>query len=150
MSWNGGEKPGVAKSFNELLKGQQFCLLTTFRKDGTAVPTPMWFAFDGADVVMMTKGQTGKVKRIRGQGKVLLRACNGNGRPLGPQVEAHATVLTDPGELARMDKILNERYGLKRKFLRWALKLAKDKTDAAILISMASVDELGARCHAEP
>lgn len=129
----------MASSFQELLKGQQFCLLTTFRKDGTPVPTPMWFAFDGVDVVMMTKGQTGKIKRIRGQGKVLLRACNGNGRPLGPQREARATVLTEPDDLARMDKILNERYGLKRKFLRWALKFAKDKTDAAILVSIDSV-----------
>lgn len=141
MPGNDGEKPGVAKSFQELLKGQQFCLLTTFRKDGRPVQTPMWFAFDGADVVMMTKGQTGKVKRIQSQGKVLLQACNGNGRPLGLSREAHATVLTEPDDLARMDKVLNERYGLKRKFLRWALKLAKDKTDAAIVVSMRADDD---------
>ena len=76
----------VATPFPELLKRQQFCLLTTFRKDGKPVPTPMWFAFDGEDVLMMTKGQTGKVKRIRRDGKVTIRACNGNGRPLGPEV----------------------------------------------------------------
>lgn len=128
----------MAKPFPELLKRQQFCLLTTFRKDGTAVPTPMWFAFDGEDVIMMTKGQTGKVKRIKRDGKVRIRACNGNGRPLGPEEEGRAAVLTDLKELARADRILNERYGLKRKFLRWALKFAKDKTDAVIVVSASS------------
>ncbi len=125
----------MAKPFKELLRAQQYCLLTTFRKDGTPVPTPMWFAVDGDEIVMMTKGQTAKVKRIRNQEKVKVGPCHGGGRPTGPQLEAQARVLTEPEDLARIDKILNDRYGLKRKILRWALRLAKDKTDAAIVIT---------------
>ena len=128
----------MAKKLTELLKGQQFCLLTTFKKDDTAVATPMWFAFDDDSVVMMTKGQTAKVKRLRNSSRVTLCACNGNGRPFGPKVEGTARVLTSAEELVWGDKILNARYGVKRKFLRLALKLAKDKTDAVIVVSQGS------------
>ncbi len=125
----------MAKKLAELLKAQQFCLLTTFRTDDTAVPTPMWFAFDDNTVVMMTKGQTAKVRRIQNNPKVTLCACNGNGRPMGPKIEGLAKVLTSPDEIVWGDKILNARYGIKRKFLRLALKLSKDKTDAVIVVS---------------
>lgn len=130
-----GQSGDMAKKLTELLKAQQFCLLTTFRKDETAVPTPMWFAFDDNTVVMMTKGQTAKVRRIKNNPKVTLCACNGNGRPLGPKIECQAKVLTTADEIVWGDKVLNARYGIKRKFLRLALKLSKDKTDAVIVVS---------------
>ena len=59
------------------LAGEQFVSLTTFRRDGTPVPTPVWIAQDGdAPLVVTTPAGTGKVKRLRHDPRVELRTCN--------------------------------------------------------------------------
>jgi hypothetical protein len=47
------------------LAGEQFVSVTTFRRDGTPVPTPVWIAQDGDALVVTTPAGTGKVKRLR-------------------------------------------------------------------------------------
>ena len=49
----------------DMLDGHEYMLLTTFRKDGTPVPTPVWFATDGDRLVDTTGKHSGTVKRIR-------------------------------------------------------------------------------------
>ena len=50
----------------------EYLLLTTFRKDGTPVPTPVWVAPGPTDDVIYawSAKETGKVKRIRRSGDV--------------------------------------------------------------------------------
>jgi PPOX class probable F420-dependent enzyme len=70
--------------------------LTTFRKDGTPVATPVWFATaDNHDVVIRTAPDAGKVKRIRNNPRVTLTPCDVRGRlrPGAPTVEATARLL---------------------------------------------------------
>lgn len=120
---------------SELLKGQQFCLLTTLRKDGTSVPTPMWFVIEDETLYMATRGGSAKVKRIRREDKVTIGPCTGGGQATGPQRPATATVL-DASEAARVESLLNARYGLKRRLLLWGLKFARDKTEAHIAVRL--------------
>lgn len=68
----------------------RFVQLTTFRKNGAGIPTPVWFAPDQGKLYMMTINTTGKIKRIRNNGRVILAPCNGRGKVLGEQMEAHA------------------------------------------------------------
>ena len=126
----------MKQTLAELLKGHQFCLLTTYRKDGTPVATPMWFALDKTTVYMSTRGQSAKVKRLRRDPKVKIGPCNGSGRPLGGQWEATGRVVVDPSEAQAGEKCLQDRYGLKRRLLRWALRFSKDKTDALIAVTL--------------
>jgi PPOX class probable F420-dependent enzyme len=126
----------TASSMLETLKGQQFCLLTTFRRDGTGVPTPMWFAVKDGVIYMATKGGTGKVKRLRRDGRVTVGPCTGGGHPLGRAAEGRGRVVEDEEELARAEQALMDRYGLKRRLLRWALKFSKDKTDAMLAVEL--------------
>jgi PPOX class probable F420-dependent enzyme len=123
-------------TLSQQLKGQQFCLLTTLRKDGSAVPTPMWFALKGETVYMSTRGASAKVKRLRREPRVTIGPCNGSGRPTGPQVEALAGLVETAEETAQAEACLSARYGLKRRLLRWALRFAKDKTDAYIRVNL--------------
>lgn len=124
-----------SSSLSQLLKGQQFCLLTTFRKDGTPVPTPMWFAVEDETLYMATRGGSAKVKRLRRQPEVEVGPCTGGGQPTGPQRSAIARVL-DSSEAARVESLLNARYGLKRRLLSWGLKFARDKTEAHISVRL--------------
>lgn len=126
----------IPPPLSELLKAQQFCLLTTYRKDGTAVPTPMWFAVDGETVIVATKGASAKVQRLRRNPEVTIGACNGSGHPRGPQPQALAQLVESPEEIARIEELLMARYGLKRRLLRWALRFSKDKTDAYIAVRL--------------
>lgn len=126
--------PKAAQNLKELLKGHKFCLLTTFRKDEQGVPTPMWFATSEDTLYMSTRGNSAKVRRLRRQAKILMAPCTSSGRPLGPSVETTGRLVTDPEELERGEKVLQNRYGLKRRLLMWGMKFSKDQTQAVIAV----------------
>ncbi|HEU0002775.1 MAG TPA: PPOX class F420-dependent oxidoreductase [Ktedonobacteraceae bacterium] len=88
----------------------QYALLTTFRKDGRAVPTIVWFAPDQDKLYVMTPSTTGKIKRIRNNGRVVLAPCNARGKVLGEPVEAQAHELS-VNEYSRAVAALARKYG---------------------------------------
>ena len=47
------------------LADSKYVLVTTFRKNGTKVATPVWSARDGEELVFWTRADAGKVKRLR-------------------------------------------------------------------------------------
>ena len=93
------------------LAAARYLLLTTFRKDGTPVPTPIWFARDGEDLVVWTPTSSGKVKRIRRDGAVTAAACDVRGKQRGEAYPAHARLL-DADETERVRSLIIKRYGL--------------------------------------
>ena len=62
------------------LAGERFISLTTFRRSGEPVPTPVWIARDGDTLVVTTPAESGKVKRLRHHSRVELRPCSRTGR----------------------------------------------------------------------
>ena len=92
------------------LAAAKYLLLTTFRKDGTAVPTPIWFARDGEDLVVWTPTGSGKVKRVRRDGAVTAAACDFRGTQSGDAFPAHARLL-DAAGTARVRALISKRYG---------------------------------------
>src|SRR4051794_32286609 len=94
------------------LDGRRFCLLTTFRKSGAAVSTPLWFATHGETLYVKTAVDSGKVKRIRRSPRVEVAPCTIRGRPLGPPVAASARIVVDAAEEARAERALHAHYGL--------------------------------------
>ena len=57
------------------LADARFVSLTTFRRSGEAVSTPVWVGRDGASLVVLTPADSGKVKRLRNDPRVELRPC---------------------------------------------------------------------------
>ncbi len=94
----------------------QFVLLTTFRRDGTGVPTPVWVAPVEDGLGVWTPGGSGKVKRIRRDGAVTLAACDRRGRPIGEAVPGRARIL-DAAGTARVRAAVRRKYGLLGKVL---------------------------------
>lgn len=64
----------------EELGRSRYVSLTTYRKDGTPVATPVWAVADGGELYIWTKSDTWKVKRIRNNGRVSVVACDVRGR----------------------------------------------------------------------
>jgi uncharacterized protein len=57
------------------LADHRFVSLTTFRRSGAPVATPVWVGRDGESLVVLTPAGSGKVKRLRHDSRVELRPC---------------------------------------------------------------------------
>ncbi|MFI9009762.1 PPOX class F420-dependent oxidoreductase [Actinosynnema sp. NPDC053489] len=93
------------------LAAGKYLLLTTFRKDGTAVPTPVWVAGDGGALYVWSAADAGKVKRIRRSGDVRIGPCDVRGRPTGEQVPGTARLLDRAGS-ERVRSLIARKYGV--------------------------------------
>jgi len=89
--------------------------LTTYRRDGTAVATPVWFVVNGAELLVISNADAWKVKRIRNHSHVVVTVCDFRGKvtPGAPSVEGTARLLdeadTDAGRV-----LLARKYALSR------------------------------------
>jgi uncharacterized protein len=84
--------------FAMAITDEKYVLLTTFRTNGDAVPTPVWIVGlpDGTGG-FTTEATSGKVKRIGNNPSVTLQPCSmrGNVQPGSTVVKATAEVLLD-------------------------------------------------------
>lgn len=69
---------------------QKTALLTTFRRDGTPVPTPLSVGVDGDHAYVRTYEKAGKTKRLRNNSHVELAPSTTRGNPTGTPVPAEA------------------------------------------------------------
>jgi PPOX class probable F420-dependent enzyme len=96
----------------EELNRSRYVSLTTFRKGGTPVATPVWAVADGGELYVWTRTDSWKVKRIRNNGRVTVTACDVRGRtePGAPVLEGTARLLDGAG-LTRVRKLMARKYG---------------------------------------
>ncbi|NRQ33884.1 PPOX class F420-dependent oxidoreductase [Nonomuraea sp. NN258] len=93
------------------LGDEQYVSVTTYRKDGTPVPTPVWVARDGDALVFWTVAASAKIKRIGNNPEVAVAGCDVRGRTHGSQVKGRAEVL-DAAGTERVRGLLKRKYGL--------------------------------------
>lgn len=108
----------------------KYLSLTTFRKDGTAVATPVWLVRDGDVLRVITQADSGKAKRIRNDARVRLAPCDARGNVKGESVDAVAT-LEDAEQTAVTASMIEKRYGLLGRVLMWRNRRAARKPGAA-------------------
>jgi hypothetical protein len=96
------------------LAGHKYALLVTFSRDGTPVPTPVWFGLDAGNVYTYTFADAGKVKRLRNDPRVLLAPCTVRGRPLGRAIEGRGRRLARE-EWGRAERAIEANYGVGRR-----------------------------------
>ena len=87
----------------------KYVSLTTFRRDGTPVSTPVWFVTENGSLLVETDGDSYKVKRIRRNDNVTVASCNATGRVVGEVVSARAAILPAE-ELPRVERLLHRKY----------------------------------------
>ncbi|MGW4484576.1 PPOX class F420-dependent oxidoreductase [Amycolatopsis sp. NPDC004368] len=95
----------------ERLAGEKYVVLTTFRRDGRAVPTAVWFGLDGDEVLVYSEREAGKVKRIRNNGRVEIQPSDVRGRTHGPTMSGSARLLDDAGT-ERVRRAIRRHYPL--------------------------------------
>lgn len=84
---------------------------TSYRKDGTAVSTPIWIAPDADSLYFFSDTDAFKVKRVRNNPAVTLQPCDVRGRVKegAPLVTGVAEVL-DHADSPRVRRIVNRKY----------------------------------------
>jgi PPOX class probable F420-dependent enzyme len=75
---------------------QKTVVLTTHRRDGTPVPTPVSLAVDGDRAVVRSFEKAGKTRRLRHDPTVEVAPSTARGVPTGPKLRAQARRLDGP------------------------------------------------------
>lgn len=109
----------MSNSIPTEIHGQKYISLTTFRKTGAGVATPVWFGEEDGKLYVMTRSDMGKTKRIRNNPRVKIAPCTIRGKVTGPEFPAVARLLP-PEEHARARQRINRKYWLARLPLIWA------------------------------
>jgi uncharacterized protein len=105
----------VVETYTFATLDKEKCMsLTTFRKTGEAVVTPVWFAESNGSIYVGTGVNAGKIKRIRHTERVILAACTMSGKVIGAEIKGMARVVSEPEEISVAEAALAKKYGLTR------------------------------------
>ncbi len=89
----------------------QYLTLATFRRDGSEVRTPVWFAEVDGKRYVFTAGSSGKVKRLHRSPRARIAACDARGRVEGDWHAATARIVGDAMTIERARRAMHAKYG---------------------------------------
>jgi len=93
------------------LDRHRYISLSTFRRNGAEVSTPVWFAALGAKLYVFTMGDSGKVKRLRHSPRARVAPSDARGRLQAAWRPATARLVTEPGVIEQAHAALRAKYG---------------------------------------
>lgn len=101
-----------------MIAEQRYVSLTTFRRSGAHVATPVWIAGDGDELVVITVDDTGKTRRLARDPRVELRPCDFRGLVLvlegAPTYAGSARVVRDPTGVTAVKGAISAKYLMAR------------------------------------
>ena len=115
----------ATKGSLDALAGHKYCLVTTFKRSGDPVSTPVWFGLADGKLYFRTYADAVKLKRLRRNPRALVGPCDVRGNPKGPMIEAAARHLP-PEEEEPAERAIQSNYGLFRRIYEgsFAMKVA--------------------------
>lgn len=119
----------------QTLASEPYLLLTTYRRDGTAVSTPVWVSSDGTALYVWTRADSGKLKRLQHTSRVGLAPCDARGRVSGPTVTGTARILDAVGT-ARAASLHRAKYRLQFVMFNLAGRVAARWTGGEVGIAI--------------
>ena len=105
----------------EDIKSEKYISLETYRKNNQSVKTPVWFVIKDDLVYVVTREQTGKVKRLRGNSQVKFALCTMTGKVTGEWISGTVKILSEE-ETMEAVKIRDKKYGFMAKIAKFANK----------------------------
>lgn len=102
----------------------RYLQLSTYRKNGDPVTTPVWFVEREGKLFVRTGVKSGKAKRLRRDPVVAVAPASRPGHVTGPARSGRARFLS-AAEFQEMDGWLKKRYGMQMKLVNFALRLGR-------------------------
>ena len=101
------------------LADARFVSLTTCRRSGEAVSTPVWVGRDGEKLVVLTPAGSGKVRRLRHDPRVEIRPCGRFGRVADgvEPVAGTAEVRERPADVVRARETIRRAYPIESRLV---------------------------------
>ncbi|MGY5143760.1 MAG: PPOX class F420-dependent oxidoreductase [Candidatus Nitrosopumilus sp. bin_32a] len=101
------------------IKSQKYISLETYRKNNQPVKTAVWFVIKDDLVYVVTREQTGKVKRLRNNLQVKFAPCTIRGKVTGEWISGTAKILSGQ-EIKDAVKMRDKKYGFMAKIAKFA------------------------------
>ncbi len=95
-------------AFDDLAKKRNM-VVTTYKRDGSAVATPVNVVVVGDHAYFRTWSTAGKAKRLRRDPRVAIAPSTARGKPTSPPVSATARLL-EPDEVPAVSQALAKKY----------------------------------------
>ncbi len=105
----------------EDIKSQKYISLETYRKNNQPVKTPVWFVIKNNLVYVVTREQTGKVKRLKNNVQVKFALCTMKGKVTGEWISGTVKILSGQ-EIKEAVKMRDKKYGFMAKIAKFASK----------------------------
>jgi PPOX class probable F420-dependent enzyme len=122
----------------------KYLSVTSFKHDGTAVATPMWFVADDGRLLVETDAGSGKAKRIRHNPAVKIAPCTASGKLRGNPISARAEFLPED-ERGQVEALIAHKYRVDRILIlpvyRLVQRLRHRSTDTAEPIVLSITPE---------
>jgi len=112
---------------------ERYVSLATFRRNGREVRTPVWIAREADKLYVWTNGTSGKVKRVRANGRARLAPCDARGKLRGEWVDAKARMLEDPEAIERGIATVTRKYGWQMRLGLFASRLSGRYAQRAVI-----------------
>ena len=102
---------------------EKYISLTTFKRDGTPVSTPVWVAREDGRLLVWSAAGAWKVKRIRRDGHVRVAPCSGMGKVRGAPLDGKATIL---GDTTSVERLLRRKHRVAYRLIRgWGMVIRR-------------------------
>lgn len=124
------------------LGDERFVSLSTFRRSGEEVATPVWIAREGTALVVTTGADAGKVKRLRRDPRVRLRPCDRRGRVAddAPVADGAAVVVDDPADHRAPLELLARKYGFEYRIVMLIERIARRGSTRRVILQIGASD----------
>jgi len=103
------------------IKLEKYISLETYRKNGQSVKSPVWFVIENDLLYIITRSQTGKVKRLKNNLQVKFALCTIKGKVTGEWVSGTAKIL-DENQTKKAVKMRDKKYGFMAKIAKFLSK----------------------------
>ena len=106
------------------LASSPYAMVTTYRKDGRAVGTPVWIVPFENGLAIWTVTTFGKVKRVRRDPRVTVATCDLRGNNVGEAAEGTARIL-DAAGTEQVRDALRKKYGIWGRVTLWGSRIRR-------------------------
>ena len=105
----------------EEIDSEKCISLETYKQDNQPIKTPVWFVIKKDLIYVVTRDQTGKIKRLKKNQKVKIATCTFKGKIIGKWMTGTAKILTE-NESREIEKWRNKKYGFMAKVAKFFSK----------------------------
>jgi PPOX class probable F420-dependent enzyme len=121
------------------LGDEKFVSLTTFKKDGGAVATPMWIGRDDDHLFFWTPADSWKAKRAKNNPRVTLVPCSRGGkvREGASPVDGVAEVIAEPATVHRLAGVIRRKYGVEFFIVTFIERILARGSKARVILRVA-------------